>query len=262
MLAAHTGRMKRSTCVVAFGVVALVAGAASAPRAADLPAPPATYLPLAPPYNWSGFYVGGNIGLGWARGDFSDPIGNTLSLPNNTQFLGGGQVGINYEFDSGFVIGAEGDFNGLANSGNATTGVALVNPAGVPTGSTAAVTMNNRWLTTATGRLGYAWDRVLVYAKGGDAWVGTNNPTVTISGAPVAVTNTSNNWGWVAGFGGEWAFWGTWSARVEFDYVGLNTQTFTLPGAAGGLPAGDQFNGNNRFIQVVNAGVNYKFGAW
>jgi outer membrane immunogenic protein len=49
---------------------------------------------------------------------------------------------------------------------------------------------------------------------------------------------------------------------VEFEYVGLNNQTFTIPAAVGGLPAGDHFSGNNRYIEVVNAGVNYKFGWW
>ena len=52
---------------------------------------------------------------------------------------------------------------------------------------TRSATINNRWLTTATGKLGYAWDRVLVYAKGGGAWVGTNNPTITANGVPASL---------------------------------------------------------------------------
>jgi outer membrane immunogenic protein len=85
---------------------------------------------------------------------------------------------------------------------------------------------------------------------------------VTINNAPVALNTTNNNWGWTVGLGVEWAFWGNWSARFEFDYVGLNSPTFTVPASVGGLPAGDQFGGNNRYLQVVNAGVNYKFGGW
>jgi opacity protein-like surface antigen len=83
---------------------------------------------------------------------------------------------------------------------------------------------------------------------------------VTVDGAAVGISNSSTNWGWVAGVGAEWASAGNWSARVEFEYVGLNNQTFTIPASVGGLPAGDQFSGNNRRIELVNAGVNYKFG--
>jgi opacity protein-like surface antigen len=52
------------------------------------------------------------------------------------------------------------------------------------------------------------------------------------------------------------------SARLEYDYVGLTNQTFTLVNGGGGLPAGDQFTGNSRNIQLITAGINYKFGGW
>ena len=75
---------------------ALTVGAASAALAADLPTPgpipPPIYAP-AVAYNWTGFYIGGNLGLGWNGGSFADSIGNTLSLSPNTLFLGGAQVG-------------------------------------------------------------------------------------------------------------------------------------------------------------------------
>jgi outer membrane immunogenic protein len=242
MLAVQINSMKRLVLAVALSV-----GVGSAALAADLPAPPvqvpATYpftpYPFTPPYNWTGFYVGGNFGLGWSWGGFSDPLGNTLSLPNSAQLLGGGQVGLNYQFDNGFLIGAEADFDWLTNTNSTSSAVALVNPAGVPTGSSASVTVNNRRLTTATGRFGYTWDRVLLYTKGGGAWVASNNPTVTIDNTPVALNTTNINWGWTVGLGAEWAFWGNWSARIEFDYVGLNSPTFTIPASVGGLPAGD-----------------------
>ena len=128
------------------------------------------------------------------------------------------------------------------------------------------MTVNNRWLTTVTGRFGWAWDRVLLYGKGGGAWVGSNNPTLTINGAPVAILTSNSNGGWTAGLGAEWAFWGNWSARIEYDFVGLNNQSFIIPTSGRkASPAGDQFNGNNRNIQMVNVGINYKFwqfGPW
>jgi outer membrane immunogenic protein len=182
-------------------------------------------------------------------------------VPNGL-FLGGGQVGFNYQFLGGVVIGVETDLDWLPSNNTDSSTALVVNPPGVPTGSTAAMTVNNRWLTTITGRLGYAWDRVLLYCKGGAAWVGSNNPTVTIDGVPVSISASNSNGGWTVGLGAEWAFWGNWSARIEYDYVGLTSQTLTIPTAVGGLPAGDQFSGNNRNIQMVNVGLNYKFGSW
>jgi opacity protein-like surface antigen len=54
-------------------------------------------------------------------------------------------------------------------------------------------------------------------------------------------------------------FCSNWSTRIEYDFVGLRSQTFTFPVSVGGLPAGDQFSGSNRNIQLVNVGTNYKF---
>jgi outer membrane immunogenic protein len=243
---------------------ALTVGAAATALAADLPAPAPVPPPLYTPpvvYNWTGLYIGGNLGVGWDGGSFSDTIGNTLSLSNNPLFLGGGQVGLNYQFYNGFLIGAEADFDWLSKTSNSSNTVVLQNPTAIPTGSTASFSVNNRWLTTVVGRVGYAWDRVLFYGKGGGAWVGSNNPSLTIDGAPVAISASNGSWGFTGGVGIEWAFSGNWSARFEYDFVGLN-QTFTLPTPAGGLPTSDQFTGNTRSIQLVNAGLNYKFGGW
>jgi outer membrane immunogenic protein len=105
--------------------------------AADLPAPapipPSAYLP--PVYNWTGFYVGGNVGAGWSglsSTNFSDTLGSTFTSPTNVQFLGGGQVGANYQFANGIVIGAEAMFDWLSNSQNAMV------TATDPTGAVAA----------------------------------------------------------------------------------------------------------------------------
>jgi outer membrane immunogenic protein len=95
---------------------ALTVGAASSALAADFPPaigrppPPGAYIPppVIPPYSWGGFYVGGNLGGGWSSvGSLSDTAGSTFSSTTSGTFLGGGQVGLNYEFYSGVVIGAE-----------------------------------------------------------------------------------------------------------------------------------------------------------
>ena len=233
--------------------------------AADLPPPPpaprapATYVPVAPYYNWTGFYIGGNLGVGWnGGGTISDTFASTFTLPaNNARFLGGGQVGVNYEFWGGVVVGAEAMFDWIPNTNNTITATNLCC-------GTASATINNRWLTTATGKLGYAWDRVLLYGKGGGAWVGSSTPGFTTPGGLSGFSNTTNgNFGWTAGLGVEWAFWGTWSARAEWDYIGLQNQSFTVAGTpALGSFAGDVISVNNRNINMFTAGVNYKFGPW
>ena len=212
---------------------------------------PAVYV--APPlhWTWTGVYFGGNLGAGWSQGSLSDAAGNTFTPNSSASFLGGAQVGYNYQFGGGVVVGAEADFDwaGNHNNTNAAAGV--------------TVTTNDRWLTTLTGRLGYApWERLLFYAKGGGAWVGSSDPTITnvTTGASITPSTSNSNFGWTLGAGVEWAFWPNWSARLEYDFIGLNGQTFTIPAPGfAGLAAGDQFTGQNRNFQMVNIGVNYKF---
>ena len=223
---------------------------------------PAAYIPVAPPYpyNWSGFYIGGNLGAGFNNtGSATDTFGSTFGTTTNTSFLGGGQVGVNYEFWSFFVIGAEAMFDWLPNTQNT---VNVTNTTITPgTTNTAAVTLNNRWVTMATGKLGYAWDRVLLYGKGGGAWVGTSSPGLTVNNVPASFTSTSNNnnFGATVGLGVEWAFADNWSARAEWDAILLQNQSFTVSGSAFGT---DTITVNNRSINMFTAALNYKFGGW
>jgi outer membrane immunogenic protein len=241
-------------------VSAFALGIAGQSLAADLypargPAPvphPAAY-PVGVPI-WSGFYVGGNIGAGWSHGSVSDPAGNVFAGSSDAFFLGGAQVGYNYQFWRGVVVGVEADFDWAANHNNTSNQAAGV-----------ILTNNDRWLTTLTGRLGYApWERLLFYGKGGAAWVGSSDPTITnvATGASITPGTSNSNFGWTIGAGVEWAFSPNWSARLEYDFIGLNNQTFTIPAPGiGGLPAGDQFTGHDRNVQMVNVGINYKFWA-
>jgi outer membrane immunogenic protein len=256
--------MKRSL----LASLALCGGISSAAIAADLPpaAPPlrapATYMPVAPlyPYNWSGFYIGGNLGAGFTNtGSATDTFGSTFGTTTNTSFLGGGQVGVNYEFWSFFVIGAEAMFDWLPNTQNT---VNVTNTTLVPgTTNTAAVTLNNRWVTMATGKLGYAWDRLLLYGKGGGAWVGTSSPGLTVNNVPASFTSTSsnNNFGATVGLGVEWAFADNWSARAEWDAILLQNQSFTVSGSSFGA---NTITVSNRSINMFTAALNYKFGGW
>jgi outer membrane immunogenic protein len=136
----------------------------------------------------------------------------------------------------------------------------------IPLGHTIQVISNDRWLTTLTGRFGVAADHLLFYGKGGGAWVGNQNFTVNdvTTGQSFTTSNGSWNSGWTAGGGIEWAFAGPWSLKIEYDFVKLFNKSFTVPtpSPVAGLAAGDTFTTSNRDIQMVLAGINYRFGPW
>jgi outer membrane immunogenic protein len=250
----------RAGLSVAF-VLTSAFGAASAAVAADLPLPVSTPPPII--YNWTGIYVGGNLGAGWSglsAGNFSDTLGSSFTAPTNTQFVGGAQVGVNYQFWGGVVIGAEAMFDwSTVSHNNPVTATDPTNTVAVNLGVADA-----RWLSTATGKVGYAWDRVLLYAKGGGAWVATTSPSISVAGGgPATFMSVSNTTAstWTAGFGLEWAFSGNWSARAEYDYIALPNQSFTVASTTPTF-GGDVISFNNRNLSIFTAAINYKFGGW
>jgi outer membrane immunogenic protein len=241
-------------------LLASVALLVAAPAfAADLPPRPAPVAYRAPPpavvyFSWTGFYLGGNIGGAWANRNVTENFfGTNFNSGSNGVFMAGGQIGGNYQFGN-FVVGAEADFDWLANNTNNGNGVLVA-------GNTISVTSNNRWITTAAARFGVAFDRVLVYGKAGGGWVGTNGFTVTnvTTGASVSAgSNTAS--GWLVGAGVEWAFASNWSMKLEYDYLGLSNWSYTAPATFGAF-AGDTFTSSNRNVQMVKLGFNYLFNS-
>ena len=238
----------------ALSAVVVVAMLAASPvSAADLAikAPPAAVV--APVYNWTGFYVGGNVGGAWVQDDVTDSLfGLSFNNGNNAGvFIGGGTVGFNYQFNN-LVLGVEGDFDWALNSSN--TGSGIVGP----NGALFQASNNDTWISTVAARFGVAFDRWLVYGKAGGGWVGSNSFTVTDVTTGQSITGSNSTIaGWLVGAGVEWAFTGNWSAKIEYDYLGLGSQTFTSPGP---FLAGDTFNTGNGNIQMVKFGINYRFG--
>jgi outer membrane immunogenic protein len=232
-----------------------------AANAADVTARPAApYAPpppvYAPPPSWTGFYLGGNIGGAWAHRDVTDAfLGVNFSNGNNNGvFIGGGQLGFNWQVsNSNFVLGFEADVDGAANNNN--TGTVFI-----PTVGTIQVTSNNRWITTLAARFGVTNGPWLFYGKAGGGWIGNDDFTITnlTTGASITASNNNTNSGWRLGAGIEWAFLPNWSAKVEYNYLGLDDRTFTVPA---GFPflSGDTFTQNNRNIQMVKVGINYRF---
>jgi outer membrane immunogenic protein len=225
-----------------LGAAAFIAFAAPA-FAADLPARPYAKAPAytAPEvvYNWTGFYIGGNIGGAFA--------GDSSLQGSDGRFMGGVQGGFDYQFAPNWVIGAEAQYDWLANNNN--NGVLFP-------GSGTVVTANSNQLGSVTGRLGYTWGPALLYAKGGFAWRDNSNVGVfNTAGAavPFATTGNQKN-GYTVGAGLEYMFAPNWSAKAEYQYYNFGSTTFT---DGPGEIIGSRFRDDEHTVKL---GVNYRFG--
>ncbi len=230
------------------GALAFVAGGQA--LAADLPPPmapppraPATYVPAPIPfYNWGGIYFGLNGGYGFGSSNWTTTGGSSTGSFNTTGFLGGGTVGFNYQW-AAIVAGLEGDFDWTNLKGSSSaTGPCL---AGTSCQTSAS------YLGTARGRLGYAWDRVLLFATGGAAFT---NDTAKGSVGATTTTTTTSNIGWTAGAGVEVALAPNWTAKAEYLYVMMPNGSFSIPTLPAATTGSVKFQEN-----VIRAGVNFKF---
>jgi outer membrane immunogenic protein len=199
-------------------------------------------------------YIGGNIGGAWAHRDVSDTfLGLNFNNGNhNSVFIGGGQLGYNWQIGYA-VLGIEADFDAAANNNNSAT---VFTRAFGPI----QVTANDRWITTLAARFGVTNGPWLFYGKAGGGWVSTGDFTVTnlTTGSSFTLSNDNTNSGWLVGAGVEWAFASNWSAKVEYNYLGLDNRTFAVPAGSPFL-VGDTFTRGDRNIQMVKLGLNYRF---
>ena len=228
----------------AAGTAVCVCSAAAAdlpPAPAPAPVAPIAYAP--PVYNWSGFYIGGHLGGGFADSSWSDPFGGSNNTFSSGGFLGGGQLGANVQFGH-FVVGAEGDFSwtGLGLKGSGTDSIGD------------SINTQVQWTSTITGRIGAAFDRLLVYGKGGLA-LADDDSTLTDLGGNSSSTSFMRT-GWTAGAGLEYALSDNWTAKVEYDYLGFGSEAmnFNTP-LLGPVTSNASLN-----VQEVKAGLNFKFG--
>jgi len=247
--------MSRSIGIAVAGGVWL-AGVMAA-SAADLGAPAAPVAPGPLPFNWSGFYIGGNIGGAWGHNDFANVANADLFPPflaitgvvpdrfttlpgiatNGNGFLGGGQIGLNWQFDELIVFGIEGDVQAtsLKTAGNVTA----VDPTGTGASFSATYAMNMEWVATVRARVGVTWDRLMVYATGGAAFGGSQLTTLLTRVDPPAslfnlpgptgiTSSTGAETGWTAGAGVEWAFTPYLSLGVQYLHIDLGSQTLAI----------------------------------
>ena len=221
-------------------IVALLAATTlgvGAAAAADLPArsAPAPMYSPAPVFSWTGFYVGANAGYGWANTSVTNIGGVAVTGSNNLNgFVGGGQIGYNWQGASPLVLGIEADFQGTAQS---RTDTAL----GI------SVQQQLPWFGTVRGRIGYAFDRVMIYATGGLAYA---DYKMTVSGFGASASSSTSKAGWTVGGGVEWMFAPQWSTKLEYLYWDTGSTSATLFGIA--------YTGRAR-DSIARVGLNYHF---
>jgi outer membrane immunogenic protein len=284
-------------------VLSLFAGSA---LAADLPSrkgPPPAYIPPPPMMSWTGFYVGVNAGYTWGESNstyissipvFVNPAlsafgisefnnitagGNGLLGSEHNGFIGGGQVGYNWQFASAWVAGLETDIQGVAGGSSGTSAVSILPTtiAGVNSVSVLSTRKSIDYLGTVRGRIGYLFTpTLLVYGTGGLAYGGVKSSVSILQQADVPIQDngafasggffSDTRVGWTAGAGVEWMFAPNWSAKAEYLYYDLGRVTY-----GAGIRAATLTNGvtpiwthvssaSTRFDgHIIRAGLNYHF---
>ncbi|CAA2155454.1 outer membrane protein [Methylobacterium brachiatum] len=294
------------TSLAAFTALTAAASAADLPRRA---APPPVFTPV-PVFTWTGFYFGINAGYAFDASDTDSnrgfvqtagspavlganglvpyralaPLGSSLIYNKNNRegFSGGGQIGYNYQFTpgSGVVIGFEADAQYLDFGGRPryATNAAAINPGFIPVNGT----LNTLdFFGTVRGRLGYAFDKTLVYATGGFAYATGDQGTQGVAFQNFAGRRDDFKTGYTVGGGAEFAlptdsflnFFRSSAVtfKVEGLYVSLDRNRTGLPLVGAALNTGTVLpvyavtgntSRNTNDFAVVRAGLNYKFGSY
>jgi outer membrane immunogenic protein len=247
---------------------------------------------VAPIWNWTGFYVGGNVGYSWGRAasDLSaDPV--TVNIAGLTPFntpgfvgsdtarpkgvIGGGQIGYNWQTSPNWVFGLEADLQGSGEKASRSFSnpfsfvTAPPNPA-FPVSGVATMDYGAKitWFGTARGRAGYAWDRVMLYATGGLAYggvnlAGTNTVSGTVAGTPflsvIRIGHSQVNVGWTVGAGVEGLLGNRWTWKAEYLYVDLGSMDDPDdPLLAISTSGGRVTTHTNYTDNIVRLGLNYR----
>jgi outer membrane immunogenic protein len=241
-----------------LGAVGLIAlGMAAPASAADLAARPYTKAPppiVAPIYDWTGFYIGGNGGWGQTRNcvNFVDAAGFVVAdgCRERSGGLAGGQIGYRWQVSQWvFGLEAQGDWADLSN-----TRVSLIDPRFSTRTKTDGIGL-------FTGQIGYAWNAALFYVKGGAA-VTSNRFSIqsTLTGVELAAAS-STRWGGAVGAGFEYGFAPNWSVGVEYDhlFMGDTNNSFSVVNP---IVAAAVNNRVSQDVDMVTLRLNYRFGGW
>jgi len=246
------GLLTSALAAAAFGPLCQPAHAADLSVPAAAPAPAAYYRPAL--YDWTGIYLGGNVGAAFMRDDATQV--NAASSPtviigdvpvNPVGALGGGQIGFNYEF-APWVVGVEGMWSGAVSMSSTT----MVSTAPGSTAINLSMQDNLFWLASATGRIGYAHDDLLFYAKGGGAWEGVKYLQTVGAGGAAGIQQSFNDTrsGYTVGAGIEYGLTENFSAKVEYDFYDFGSKTYNFVQTP--LSISSQ-------VHQVLVGINYRF---
>jgi outer membrane immunogenic protein len=223
----------------ALSIAAIAALAGGHAWAADLAVKALPVPTPAPVFSWTGFYFGGNLGAKWATASdtvnvapataFGAALPSGASLPfsstSSSSFIGGVQVGYNWQTGP-VVFGIEGDFDVQDWK---TTQVLSNFSSGTIFVPGDSFILDSRWQASLRGRVGYAMDRLLVYATGGVAWtdVKAGANFIPFEDAPAtAGADRATLTGGTFGGGLEYAFWNNVSLGVEARYTQYGSHTF------------------------------------
>jgi len=246
--------------VVALALAA--AGLCPPALAADMAAPAAGYYPPVAPavYDWTGIYFGGNVGAGLIDDVFSQAAAappTVVTSPTTVTragVVGGAQIGINYQVSS-WVVGAEASWAATTITGSA---IAPATAAAIPGTTGERSTSAPLWYATATGRVGYALNTLLLYVKGGGAVMdATYTQDILVGGFTNTTQSISDNrTGFTVGLGLEYGMTENLSAKFEYDFLDFGTKTY-------------QFNQTpvsiRSYLNTMVVGLNYRFdwaGGW
>jgi outer membrane immunogenic protein len=261
---------------ILLGALALVSAAAAGPAlAADLPVK--SMAPPAPIYNWNGWYIGGNAGVAWATDGLTGYSGGpgtapffaagglpTTLAPGARGYLGGAQLGYNWQVSRSWLVGLEADLQGGDYKGTSSIS-STVNLAPFTT----SVEQHSDWFGTVRGRIGFLIaPNILLYGAGGFAYGQVESSQSTIANGfatcpatlPCASASaTSTRYGWTAGGGWDVMFAPNWTVRAEWIYVDLGVQSLTATTPAFTPPV--TFTSDNKFREsILRIGFNYMFG--
>jgi outer membrane immunogenic protein len=259
--------------LAAAGLLAFTSLASAADMAVKAPPPPA------PVFSWTGFYIGGHAGGGWGTAESTltgvrtnfecgsdlllaevcignrsiSGLGIPISQTQENGFLGGVQAGYNVQATSWLVLGIEGEFSWTDIKG--TSPCILI----------FACSVKHDWMATAAGRVGFTYNRLMFFFKGGAAWSEAKYTASLNIGdiqfGPIQSGSTSvknTRVGALFGTGIEYAFFGNWSAKIEYNYIdfGRHNHTFSI------------FDGDILFdtsiherIHTVKGGLNWRFNS-
>ena len=219
-----------------------------------------------PAYSWTGCYLGGNAGYSWGRAHTdinSATFGAFSSSPKPDGFIGGGQIGCNWQHSPNWVWGLEADFQGSAEKASRSSSGTFADGEGLSSFSN-TLEARIRWFGTLRARAGFLITPTLfAYGTGGLAYGNVKvTDTITVNTGTIAtsvISQSNTKAGWTAGAGLEGVFWWwnapNWTWKVEYLYIDLGRFN-----GSGSDPSGGAFSWNTRVTDnIVRVGVNYKF---